>query len=73
MSDHTTTKLLAELKVMAEKSGLSIDTQRMTTDMAYAESILVELGDTTDPDQGWVVMQLLQLLGLHDWSAGMGE
>jgi hypothetical protein len=73
MPDPVTLKLLDKLKIMAEKSGLTIDTQRMTTDMGYAEAILVELGDTTDPDQGWTVMQLLQLLGLHDWSEGIGE
>jgi hypothetical protein len=73
MSDPVTEELLGKLKIMAEKSGVEIDPNRMTTDMGYAYQMLMELGDTHDQIQGLVVMQLLKQLGLLDLSEGMSE
>ena len=73
MADPVTQELLDKLKIMAEKSGVEIDTNRMTKDMGYANEMLMSLGDTHDQMQGLVVMQLLKQLGLLDLSDGMSE
>jgi hypothetical protein len=73
MPDPVTEELLGKLKVMAQKSGIEIDSNRMATDMGYAYQMLMELGNTHDQMQGLVVMQLLKHLGLLDLSDGMSE
>jgi hypothetical protein len=73
MADPVTEELLGKLKVMAQKSGVEIDSNRMTADMGYAYKMLMELGNTHDQMQGLVVMQLLKQLGLLDMSDGMSE
>jgi len=73
MADPVTEELLGKLKVMAQKSGIEIDSNRMTADMGYAYQMLMELGNTHDQMQGLVVMQLLKHLGLLDLSDGMSE
>jgi hypothetical protein len=73
MSDPVTVELLGKLKIMAEKSGVEFDSNRMTSDMDYAYQTLMELGSTHDQIQGLVVMQMLKHLGLLDLSDGMSE
>ncbi len=68
-----TAKLIGKLKTITKKHGVEIDAQRMGTDMGYAHQMLIELGNTSDPEQGVVVMQLMQDLCLIDMSDGMGE
>lgn len=73
MPDPVTEELLGKLKIVAEKSGVEFDPNRMTTDMGYAYQTLMELGNTHDQMQGLVVMQMLKHLGLLDLSDGMSE
>jgi hypothetical protein len=73
MPDPVTEELLGKLKIMAEKSGVEFDPNRMTTDMGYTYQTLMELGNTHDQMQGLVVMQMLKHLGLLDLSDGMSE
>jgi hypothetical protein len=73
MPDPVTEELLGKLKIMAERSGVEFDSNRMTTDMGYAYQTLMELGNTHDQMQGLVVMQMLKHLGLLDLSDGMSE
>ena len=73
MADPVTQELLGKLKVMAKKSGVEFDPNRMTTDMGYAYQMLMELGNTPDQIQGLVVMQALKHFGLLDLSEGMSE
>jgi hypothetical protein len=73
MSDPVTLELLGKLKMMAKKSGVDFDSERMTKDLGYAYDTLMELGNTEDQMQGLVVMQALKHLGLLDLSDGMSE
>ena len=73
MPDPVTEELLGKLKIMAKKSGVEFDSDRMTKDMGYAYEMLMGLGDTDDQMQGLVVMQMLKHLGLIDLSDGMSE
>ncbi len=73
MLDPVTVKLLEKLKTMAKKRNVEVDLQRMEADMGYANQMLTELGNTLDPEQGLVVLQLMQQLCLIDMSDGMGE
>jgi hypothetical protein len=73
MPDPVTEELLGKLRIMAERSGVEFDPNRMTTDMDYAYQMLMELGNTHDQMQGLVVMQMLKHLGLLDLSDGMSE
>jgi hypothetical protein len=73
MPDPVTEELLGKLKIMAEKNGVELDSNRMITDMGYAYQMLMELGNTHDQMQGLVVMQMLKHLGLLDLSDGMSE
>lgn len=73
MPDPVTEELLGKLKIMAHRSGVEIDLNRMTSDMGYAYQMLMELGNTHDQVQGLVVMQMLKHFGLLDLSDGMPE
>ena len=73
MAYPVTEELLGKLKIMAKKSGVEFDSNRMTKDMGYANQVLMELADTPDQIQGLVVMQALKQLGLLDLSDGMSE
>jgi len=73
MLDPETTELLNKLKIAGEKIGVQIDLARMSLDMGYANQILLEMGNTFDQEQGWIVLQLMQRLCLFDATDGMSE
>lgn len=73
MLDPATLKLIDKLKIMGEKFGVHIEPDRMSRDMGYANQILLEMGNTHDQEQGWVVLQLMQQLCLYDASEGVSE
>lgn len=73
MPDPELAELFDKLKTMGGRIGIEIDTVRLAQDMGYASHILTEMGNTSDPEQGLVVLHLLQQLCLSDMSDGMGE
>jgi hypothetical protein len=73
MLDPETLELLDKLKIMGEKFGVHIEPDRMAWDLGYANQILLEMGNTPDQEQGWVVLQLMQRLCLYDASEGVSE
>lgn len=64
MLDAATMALLAKLKILAKKSGTNVDLVLMSSDRAYAESVLKELSNADDAELVLIVIQLMSLFGM---------